>query len=59
MGTQEQNKYELLSVGEMAKRIGVSSQTIYNRIAQGLYETVEFKRGSKMRGFLIKVKIDT
>lgn len=53
-----ENGFELMSVSSLAKRLGVSSQTIYNRIAQGLYDTVEFKRGSKMRGFLIKVKTE-
>ena len=45
--------FELLSVSEVASLEGKSIQTIYNRIAQGLYETVEYKRG-KMRGILVK-----
>lgn len=47
-------KFELLSVSEVAKLDNKSIQTVYNHIRFGLYETVEFKRGSKMRGVLIK-----
>lgn len=43
-----------LSVSEFASLLGVSSQTIYNRIARGSYETQEFRRG-KMRGILVRV----
>ena len=43
---------EWVSVSEMAKMQGVSKQTIYNRIREGLYETHTFKRG-KMNGILI------
>ena len=45
--------FELLSVSEVASLEGKSIQTIYNRITQGLYDTVEYKRG-KMRGILVK-----
>ena len=41
-----------VSVSEMAKMQGVSKQTIYNRIREGLYETQTFQRG-KMNGILI------
>ena len=47
-------QYELLSVSEVAKLDKKSIQTVYNHIGFGLYETVEYKRGSKMRGVLIK-----
>ena len=43
---------EWVSVSEMAKMQGVSKQTIYNRIREGLYETQTFQRG-KMNGILI------
>ena len=46
---------EWLSVGEVAKNEKVTPQTIYKRIKEGLYETMEFNRGS-MRGILIKVQ---
>jgi len=47
-------QFELLSVSEVAKLEKKSVQTVYNHVKFGLYETVEFKRGSKMRGVLIK-----
>ena len=47
--------FEWLSVGEVAKNEKVTPQTIYKRIKEGLYETMEFNRGS-MRGILIKYK---
>lgn len=47
-------QYELLSVSEVARLEKKSIQTIYNRIRFGMYETVDFKRGSKMRGMLVK-----
>lgn len=47
------NNAEWLSVSEVAKRENVSVQTIYNRIRDDLYETMEFTRG-KLRGLLIK-----
>lgn len=51
-------QYELLSVSEVARLEKRSIQTIYNRIRFGMYETVDFKRGSKMRGMLIKYPKD-
>lgn len=51
-------KYELLSVSEVARLEKKSIQTIYNHIRFGMYETVDFKRGSKMRGMLIKYPKD-
>lgn len=50
--------FELLSVSEVARLDNKSIQTIYNRIRFGMYETVDFKRGSKMRGMLIKYPKD-
>ena len=46
-------EYELLSVSEVAKLEKVTSQQIYYRIKEGIYETVNFNRG-KMRGILVK-----
>lgn len=51
-------QYELLSVSEVARLEKRSIQTIYNHIRFGMYETVYFKRGSKMRGMLIKYPKD-
>ena len=50
--------FELLSVSEVARLENKSIQTIYNHIRFGMYETVDFKRGSKMRGVLIKYPKD-
>lgn len=47
-------QFEPLSVSEVARLEKKSTQTIYNRIRFGMYETVDFKRGSKMRGMLVK-----
>ncbi len=51
-------QYELLSVSEVARLEKKSIQTIYNHIRFGMYYTVYFKRGSKMRGMLIKYPKD-
>jgi hypothetical protein len=51
-------QFVLLSVSEVAKLDNKSIQTVYNHIRFGFYETVEFKRGSKMRGVLIKYTKD-
>ena len=48
----ENMKQEWVSVSQMARMQGVSKQTIYNRIKEGLYETQTFQRG-KMSGILI------
>lgn len=48
----ENNETEWVSVSELAKRIGKSKQTVYNKIKQGCYETKVFNRGS-MRGLLV------
>ena len=47
-----ENEYEWVSVSTLAKRNGVTTQTIRNRIANGMYETKEFERG-RMRGILV------
>lgn len=47
-------QYELLSVTEVAKLDNKSIQSVYNHIRFGLYDVVEYKRGTKMRGVLIK-----
>lgn len=54
MEAQEGN-YEYVSISTLAKRLGVSGQTIRNRIKEGQYETMQFKRGV-MNGLLIKVR---
>lgn len=46
---------EWVSVSTMAKRAGVSSQTIRNRIREGLYETQTFERGT-MKGILVRAQ---
>lgn len=51
-------QYELLSVTEVAKLDNKSIQTVYNHIRFGLYDVVEYKRGTKMRGVLIKYPKD-
>ena len=49
--------YEWVSVSTFATRINVSVQTIYNRIAQGLYPKKTYKRKS-MNGILVGVPKD-
>jgi transcriptional antiterminator len=51
-----EDNFEFVSISTLAKRLGVSGQTIRNRIKEGLYETLTFKRGG-MNGTLIKVPI--
>lgn len=54
MNEKEMEKeFEWVSVSELAQRLGVSDQTIYNHIKEGLYETMEFQRGT-MKGILVK-----
>ena len=43
---------EWVSVSTLAKREGVTPQTIRNKIARGMYVTQEFERGS-MKGVLV------
>ena len=45
--------FEWLSVSEVAKLEDVSTTTIYNRIKDGIYETMEFERGA-YKGILVK-----
>lgn len=54
MMESNKNEYEMISVSEMAKRLGCTNQTIYNRIKKGLYKSKVFMRGS-MRGILVCV----
>lgn len=46
--------YEWMSVSSLAVMLNVTTSTIYNRIARGVYATKEFKRGS-MNGVLVGV----
>lgn len=55
MAAQESNA-EWYSVSELAEKLHVSTQTIYNRIKKGEYETQPFKRGM-YKGFLIKYNV--
>ena len=43
---------ELVSVSDLAKRLGVTTQTIYNRVRSGQYKTQPFNRG-KYKGYLV------
>lgn len=52
MNNNEDNM-DWLSVSEVARIKKCSTQTIYNHIREGLYETKEFRRGS-MNGILVK-----
>lgn len=49
-----ENEYEWVSISTMAKRMGVSGQTIRNRIKEGFFDTLNFERGA-MKGILIRV----
>lgn len=52
----KEKEFEWMSVSEVAKKENVTVQTIYNRIRDNLYETMEFQRG-KLRGVLVKYVI--
>ena len=54
--TQTNEQYEMLSVSDVAKKLGVTSQTVYNQIKAGMWETQEFKRGQYKR-ILVKYPI--
>lgn len=54
MQLNDSKDVEWISVSELAKRIGKTKQTAYNRIKQGFYVTKEFQRGS-MKGILVQV----
>lgn len=49
---------EWISISTLAERLGVTKQTVYNRVKQGMYPIREFKRGT-MRGVLIQVAKST
>lgn len=49
-----EQEYEWMSVSSLAVMLNVTTSTIYNRIARGVYATKEFKRGS-MNGVLVGV----
>ena len=49
-----EEEFEWIAVSELAMREGCTAQTIRNKIKQGLYESMTFKRG-KMNGTLVKV----
>lgn len=46
--------FEWVSASTVAERLGISTQMVYVRIKEGLYETQQFQRG-KMNGWLIKM----
>lgn len=52
-----EQEYEWISVSSLAKREGVTAQTIRNRIARGMYQTKEFERGS-MKGILVLSRME-
>ena len=47
------DKFEMITVSELARRINKTKQTCYNQIKAGKWECMEFKRQS-MRGVLVK-----
>lgn len=49
-----ENNEELVSVSDYAKRIGKSTQTVYNMIKSGKLQSKTFKRGT-MRGIVVCV----
>lgn len=49
----ENENIEWVSPSSLARRLGVSCQTIYNRIARGQYVAKAFRRG-KYKGWLIR-----
>lgn len=52
----DNGQYEMLSVSDVAKRVGKTPQTVYNQIKAGVWETVEYNRG-KYRGLLVKYPV--
>lgn len=50
----QESNLEWVSASTLATRLNVTPQTIYNRIAKGMYPSKEFVRG-KMRGILVGV----
>lgn len=55
MVDESKYEWEWISVSELAKRLGITTQQVYNRIKDGMYETINYQRGS-MNGYLVKVK---
>jgi predicted site-specific integrase-resolvase len=53
--THKQIEEKWMSVSEYAKKRGVTTMTVYNWIAQGLVEHMDFQRG-KMNGRLVRSK---
>lgn len=47
-----------VSVSTLAKMLGVSKQTCYNKIKQGIYASKTFQRGS-MNGILVCAPTDS
>lgn len=54
MNSNKESNEEWISVSQLAVQLGVSSQTIYNRIQSGVYQAKVFRRGT-MRGLLVLV----
>lgn len=48
----ESNSKNLISVSSLSVKLGVSTQTIYNRVRSGRYKAHKFQRG-KLSGMLI------
>jgi len=55
MMMEDANNYEWVSPSTLARRLGISTQMVYIRIKQGMYEAQQFDRGS-MNGWLVKVR---
>ena len=51
----EEKNNEWVSPSTMAKRLGISTQMVYIRIKEGIYESRKYERGS-MNGWLVKAK---
>jgi len=53
MGNEQNEQW--VSVSSLSRMKKCSTQTIYNKIKKGEYETRTFERGTKMIGILVKV----
>lgn len=53
---EDNSSYEWVSPSTMAERLGISTQMVYIRIKEGIYEARNYKRGS-MNGWMVKMKI--
>jgi len=49
----EDANFEWISPSTFAKRLGISTQMVYVRIKEGIYEARQYERGS-MNGWLVK-----